>query len=63
MTDEEIIKEAYEDTVKNLFEVFFGACVIAKNKKTRNEAEERFMVGARTAREVRDRALVLLNEK
>ncbi|MBK1815709.1 hypothetical protein JIN84_08780 [Luteolibacter yonseiensis] len=60
MAQEAIFNDAYEDTLKHLFKIFFEARLIAKNDTEREVAEDRFMTGARIARETRDRAVALL---
>jgi hypothetical protein len=61
MTDSDIINEAYADTVKNLFSVFFDSSVIAKTPADQTQAEQQFQAGVRKAREVRDKAMALVS--
>ena len=60
MTDQDIIKQSYEDTIKQLYSIFYGVYVIAQNQNERQEAEQRFQTGIKLARDIRDRAVTLL---
>jgi hypothetical protein len=60
MTDPEIIDKAYEDTIQQIYSVLYSALLIPQDANRREEAERRFQVGIRRAREIRDRAKQLL---
>ncbi len=60
MTDQEIIREAYAETLKKVFAAFFQSSLDAKNDQERSQAEERFQSGVHAARNVRDKAFALL---
>ena len=60
MTDSDIINEAYEDTIKQLFSVLFDSSVTAQTPAAQAQAEQRFQDGVRKARQVRDRAIALV---
>ena len=61
MSDSDIIKQAYEDTIQKLFAVLFDASVIAQNLPAQSEAEQQFLAGVNKAREVRDKAITLVS--
>jgi hypothetical protein len=60
MTDQEIIDKAYEETIQQIYSVFYGALVVPRDSSQREDAERRFQIGVRRAREIRDRAKQLL---
>ena len=60
MTDQDIIKDAYSDALKNLFNVFFQAFAIAANDNDRQQAKQRFTAGLTQLRASRDAALALV---
>jgi hypothetical protein len=57
MTDKEIILEAYADTLRRLYSVYFESTSVAKNQQQRTEAENAFRAGIKFARTIRDRAV------
>ena len=61
MADPEIINEAYADTLKGLFSVFFDSSVTAKTPADQSQAEQQFQAGVHKAREVRDKAIALVS--
>jgi len=61
MNDKDIINQAYEDTIKQLFTVLFDVSVVAQTPDAQSQAEQRFQAGVRKAREVRDKAIALLS--
>jgi len=61
MTDDDIIKQAYEDTVQKLFAALFNAIITAQTAAMHSQAEQRFQAGVRKAREVRDKAIALVS--
>lgn len=61
MKDADVIQEAYENTIKQLYAVLFDASVIAKTPDAQAQAEQRFKDGILKAREVRDRAITLVS--
>ena len=60
MTDQEIIDRAYETAIEQVYSVLSSALLIAHDSSQREDAEQRFQVGVRKAREIRDRAKQLL---
>jgi hypothetical protein len=60
MSDPDIIKQAYEDTIKKLYSVFYDASITAQDPNERQQAERRFKAGVALARTVRDRAIAVL---
>jgi hypothetical protein len=61
MNDQDVIKEAYADALKNLYRVLLDALVAAKqDKNAQQQAAQRFTAGLVLARKARDTALSLL---
>jgi len=60
MKDSDIIQEAYEETVKKLFSIFYDPYVGASTQQEKQQAEQRFKAALKSARDCRDRALVNL---
>ena len=61
MSDQDIIKEAYQDSVKKIFSVFLDSYVGADGDQPQiDAAKKRFKAGIGLARTVRDAALSLL---
>ncbi len=61
MTDRDVVQAAYEDQLAQLFELFFANTVQADGRAAEvAQAERAFQAGVQQAREVRDRALMLL---
>lgn len=61
MTDNDIINEAYADTLKSLFSVLFDSSVTAKTPADQSLAEQQFQAGVSKARAVRDKAIALVS--
>jgi len=59
MSDEDLIKEAYEEFIKNLFKNFYDAYT-ASTSPTHEKAEQIFQNAVKAARNARDRALAIL---
>ena len=60
MTDADLIKAAYTDTIKNIYNVFFDSFAGAGGDAVaESHAEQAFQRGIALARRVRDRALAL----
>lgn len=61
MNDQDVIKEAYTDALKNLYSVLLDAYVVAgQDQHALQEASQRFKVGLVLARNARDAALALV---
>jgi hypothetical protein len=61
MNDQDTIKEAYAEAVKNLYAVLLDGFVEAQqDQNTQNQAKQRFSSGLASARKARDAALSLL---
>ena len=60
MSDQQVISKCYEDTIQRVFTTFYQAYVIAKSDEEQRVAEQKFSVGIKFAREVRDRAIAIL---
>jgi hypothetical protein len=60
MTDQDIINQAYQETLSKLFSIFFDAYSIAANAADKTQAEQRFQNGVNAARSARDKAITLL---
>ena len=61
MGDKDYIEEAYSDSIKQVFKVFFLGIANAGGDVQKEEVAERaFKVGVTLARKVRDRATAIL---
>ena len=60
MSDEKLIAECYEEMIKTVFAQFYQASILAKTPEEKAKAEQIFQTGVTFARQVRDRALVIL---
>ena len=60
MTDEDLIKQAYEEFIKNLFKNFYDAYTTSNSSTQEKAAEQVFQNAVKTARDARDRALAIL---
>ena len=61
LSDQEIIKAAYQDAVEKIFAVFLDSVVAAKNDQTQiDAAKQRFKAAVAPTRTARDTALSLL---
>lgn len=61
MNDQDAIKEAYAEALKNLYDVLLGALAEAQqDQNAQNDAKQRFGSGLVLARKARDAALALL---
>ena len=60
MSDQQIITKAYEDTIQRVFTTFYQGYMLAKSDEEQRVAEQKFAVGIKFAREVRDRAIAIL---
>jgi hypothetical protein len=60
MTDEDLIKQAYEEFIKNLFKNFYDAYTTSNSSAQEKAAEQIFQNAVKTARDARDRALAIL---
>ncbi len=60
MDEKEVIRGAYEDTLKTVSGKFFGAYMIATSPEAKQEAEAHFIKGVQAARLAWVRALAIL---
>ena len=61
MTESDLIKAAYAETIKNIYNVFFDSIAGASGDNVaESHAEQAFQRGIALARRVRDRALALI---
>ncbi|HEV2714618.1 MAG TPA: hypothetical protein VGU64_05095 [Terriglobales bacterium] len=60
MNDEDLIRQAYEDFMKNLFKNFYDAYTSSNSPAQERAAEQIFQNGIKAARAARDRALAIL---
>ncbi len=60
MTEPDIIKSAFEDQIRAIFNIFFNAYTTANNDQDKALAEQRFRAGILAARAIRDKALALV---
>jgi hypothetical protein len=59
--DTDIIKQAYEDLIQQLFNVYWQGAFVGKPKPNQiQQAETTFRDGVTKARQARDRAIALL---
>ncbi|MBJ6724124.1 hypothetical protein [Geomesophilobacter sediminis] len=59
-SDQEIIQAGYEASVGQVYAIFFESMASTQSEGTQRQAEESFIRGVKLARQVRDRALQLL---
>ena len=57
MSEQDLIKGAADDIIKELFSTLFQACTVAADAAAVQRAEERFRAGVLLVRQVRDRVL------
>ena len=65
MTDKDLIDQAYEETLKRLFDEFFNAYDLASNSTDSTEqsnAEQKFRARVKLAKTVKEKALTIINE-
>jgi hypothetical protein len=61
MSDQEIVKKAYEDQIAGLYKVFVAAFTSAQGDPAgEKQAKDRFQAGVKHARHTRDLALGLI---
>jgi hypothetical protein len=60
MSDEDLIKQAYEEFIKNLFKSFYDAYTTSNSSTQEKAAEQIFQNAVKVARNARDRALAIL---
>jgi len=60
MSDENIIRQSYDDIIRTVFTQFYQAFVLAKTSEEKAKAEQIFQNGILFARQVRDRAVAML---
>jgi hypothetical protein len=61
LNDSDIIAEAYEDVVKSAFATFFDSCVISQTESDLQDAQAKFVHAVQVARQVRDKAVELVD--
>ena len=60
MSDEDLIRQAYEEFIKNLFKNFYDAYTTSNSSTQEKAAEQVFQNAVKSARAARDRALAIL---
>ena len=60
MSDENLIKQAYEEFIKNLFKNFYDAYMASTSPNHEKDAEQIFQNAVKAARIARDRAIAIL---
>jgi hypothetical protein len=60
MSDEDLIQQAYEEFIKNLFKNFYDAYTTSNGATHEKAAEQIFQNAVKAARNARDRALTIL---
>ena len=58
MSDENIIRQCYEELIRTVFAQFYQASIPAKNAAEKAKAAQIFQTGVLFAREVRNRAIL-----
>jgi len=62
MADKDPIDQAYEETLKRLFDEFFSAYDLASNSTEKNNAEQKFRARVELAKTVKEKAITIINE-
>ncbi len=62
MVDKDLIVQAYEETLKRLFDEFFNAYDLASNSTEESSAEQKFRARVELAKTVKEKALTIINE-
>ena len=62
MADKDLIDQAYEETLKRLFDEFFNAYDLASNSTEQNNAEQKFRARVKLAKTVKEQASTIINE-
>jgi S-methylmethionine-dependent homocysteine/selenocysteine methylase len=60
MSEGDLIKQAYEEFIKNLFRNFYDAYTTSNSSTQEKAAEQVFQNAVKAARKARDRALAIL---
>jgi hypothetical protein len=60
MSDEDLIRQAYEEFIKNLFKNFYETYTTSNSSVQAKAAEQVFQNAVKAARNARDRALAIL---
>lgn len=60
MSDEDLIRQAYEEFIKNLFKNFYETYTTSNSSVQVKAAEQVFQKAVKAARNARDRALAIL---
>jgi hypothetical protein len=60
VSDEDLIRQSYDDIIGTVFAQFYQASILAKTAEEKTKAEQIFRTGIEFARQVRDRALAIL---
>jgi hypothetical protein len=62
MADKDPIDQAYEETLKRLFDEFFNAYDLASNATEQSNAEQKFQARVELAKTVKEKALTIIKE-
>lgn len=60
MSDEDLIRQAYEEFIKSLFRNFYETYTTSNNSTHEKAAEQIFQNAVKAARNARDRAIAIL---
>jgi hypothetical protein len=60
VSDENLIRQSYEEMIRTVFAQFYQASILAKTAEEKMKAEQIFQTGVLFARQVRDRAVAIL---
>ena len=60
MSDENLIKQSYDEMIRTVFAQFYQASIVAKTADEKAKAEQIFQTGVLFARQVQDRTVAIL---
>jgi hypothetical protein len=60
VSDENLIRQSYDEMIRTVFAQFYQASILAKTAEEKAKAEQIFQTGVLFARQVRDRAVAIL---
>jgi hypothetical protein len=60
VSEENLIRQSYDDMIRTVFAQFYQATILAKTPEEKAKAEQIFQTGVLFARQVRDRAVAIL---
>ncbi len=60
MSDENLIKQSYDEMIRTVFAQFYQASILARTAQEKAKAEQIFQTAVLFARQVRDRTVAIL---